>query len=165
MFKKIATAAALLIVSSAAFAGQPDSFYAGVDAGATRASNAWDGSKTSYGVFAGYKLNESFAVEAGYRRLAKHKAYNARGTVDQTAVSLVASMPVGESFSVFGRAGVSVTDEEVRYTGGRYDNSPTRAVIGVGAGYAFTPKIKGRVEFQKTGSDIRNLSAGVSYQF
>ena len=84
---------------------------------------------------------------------------------DAWTVSGIASMPVGESFSVFGRLGVSAVEGKVRYGDFKDSNTTTRAVIGAGVGYAFTPKVAGRVEFQKTGSGIRNLSAGVAYQF
>lgn len=162
MFKKIAAAAALLVASTATFAADPNTFYAGADLGKTRI----DGHKeTSYGAFAGYNVTKNFAVEAGYRRLGEDDSHGYKASGDAWTVSGIASMPVGESFSVFGRLGVSAVEGKVRYGDFKDSNTTTRALIGAGVGYAFTPKVAGRVEFQKTGSGIRNLSAGVAYQF
>lgn len=165
MFKKIASATVLLIAASNAFAGEPNTFYAGADVGKTRVSGGWSGNETSYGAFAGYNLNQNFAVEAGYRRLGEHKGYNFKDRLDQTSLSAIASMPVGESFSVFGRLGVSHLDGKVRFPGGSVSDSTNKALAGVGVSYAFAPNVSGRVEFQKAGSAVRNLSAGVAYQF
>lgn len=162
MFKKIAAAAALLIASSAAFAADANTFYAGADLGKTRIAGD---KETSYGAFAGYNLTQAFAVEAGYRRLGERDNYGFKASGDAYTLSGIASMPVGESFRVFGRLGVSAVEGKLRSGDFEDSNTTTRAVIGAGVGYAFTPKISGRVEFQKTGSGIRNLSAGLAYQF
>jgi len=164
MIKNIAAAATLLIASSAAFAAQPNTFYAGVDAGKTRISND-DFKETSYGVFAGYNVTNGFAVEAGYRRMGEDERGAYKASADAYSVSGIGTLPVGESFNVFGRVGLTQLDARVRGPGIREFNGTVRAVVGVGVGYSFTPNIAGRLEFQKTGSDIRNLSAGLAYQF
>lgn len=164
MIKKIAAVTALLVASSAAFAAQPNTFYAGVDAGKTRVSNE-DFKETSYGAFAGYNITQGFAVEAGYRRLGKDERPGYKASADAYTLSGLATMPVGESFNVFGRIGLTQLDARARVASFKEFDSTVRAVIGVGVGYSFNPKVSGRLEFQKTGSDIRNLSAGVAYQF
>jgi OOP family OmpA-OmpF porin len=164
MFKKIASAAALFIASTAAFAGQPNTFYAGADVGKTR-FDEWSGRETSYGVFGGYNFHPNVAVEAGYRRLGEEKSGGYKVSADQLALSVVGTVPVGESFSVYGRLGVNRLEGKVRYNGMSISDDTTKALLGVGVAYAFTPKISGRLEFQKAGNDTRNLSAGVSYQF
>lgn len=174
MFKKIATAAALLIASSAAFAAQPNTFYAGLDAGRTKTDNFSD-RDTSVGAFVGYNFHQNFAVEGGYRRLADYDIYmsavggwgtlegNAR--VDQAHLAVVGSLPVGERFSVYGRLGLSRLDAKVRFADLKDSDATTKALYGVGMSYAFTPAVSARVEVQKPSSDATNLSAGLSYQF
>ena len=162
MFKKIAAAAALLAATSTAFAAEPNSFYAGADLGKTRITGH---KETSYGAFAGYNVTQNFAVEAGYRRLGDDDSVGFKESRDAFSLSGVGTLPVGESFSVFGRIGLSSLDGKIPDGNKEKSNTTTRALVGVGVGYAFTPKITGRVEFQKTGSAIRNLSAGVAYQF
>ncbi len=164
MITKIAAVTTLLLASTAAFAAQPNTFYAGVDAGKTRASSG-DFKETSYGAFAGYNVTNGFAVEAGYRRMGEDERTGYKASADAYTLSGIGTLPVGESFSVFGRIGLTQLDTRTRVANVRDFNGTVRAVIGAGVGYAFTPKISGRLEFQKTGSDIRNLSAGVVYQF
>jgi len=164
MIKNIAAAATLLIASSAAFAAQPQTFYAGIDGGRTEVSND-DFKENSYGAFFGYNVTTGFAVEAGYRRLGEDERRGYKASADAFTLSGVGTLPVGERFNVFGRIGITELDTRVRTGGVKAFNGSGRAVIGVGVGYAFTEKVAGRLEFQKTGSDIRNLSAGVAYQF
>ena len=115
MFKKIAAASALLIASSAAFAAQPNTFYAGGDVGKTKVD---DVSKrdTSVGGFVGYNFHENFAIEAGYRRLADYNIYvgtpaigfvDGSAKLDQAHLSLVGSLPVAQNLSLYGRLGAN----------------------------------------------------------
>jgi OOP family OmpA-OmpF porin len=175
MFKKIAAAAALLIASSAALAAQPNTFYAGLDAGRTKVNDI-SGRDTSVGAFVGYNFHQNFAVEGGLRRLADYdiKVSGVGGSgsfvggtarVDQAHLSVVGSLPVGESFSVFGRLGLNRLEAKVSAAGFKDSDSTTRALYGVGMSYAFTPAVSARVEVQKPASDATNLSAGVSFQF
>lgn len=173
MFKKIAAAAALLIASSAAVAAQPNTFYAGVDAGKTRVE-AFSERDTSVGAFLGYNFHQNFAVEGGYRRLADYDmgVLTSNGgiidgsvKVDQAHLSLVGSLPVGDGFSVFGRLAVNRLETKARSGSFSGKQSDTRGLYGVGLNYAFTPAVSARLEVQKPASDATNLSAGVSFQF
>ena len=173
MFKKIAAATCLVIASSAAFAAQPNTFYAGVDAGR---ANIDDFSKrdTSIGAFAGYNFHDNFAVEGGYRRLGdtdisvltRGGAFTT-GSVktDQTHLSVIGSLPVGNNLSVYGRLGVNHLETKFSWDGMRIKDSTTKALYGAGVSYAFTSAVSARVEVQKPSSDSTNVSAGVSFQF
>ena len=173
MFKKIATAAALLVASSAAFAAQPNTFYAGADVGKTRADD-FSKRDTSAGAFVGYNFHENFAVEGGYRRLADYDIYvgtigsgfaDGKAKVDQAHLSLVGSLPLGQNFSLYGRLGVNRLEAKVSSAGYSAKDATTKALYGVGMRYAFTPAVSARLEVQKPTSDATNLSAGVSFQF
>ena len=110
MFQKFAAATALLLASAAGFAAEPNPFYAGVDVGSTKITDV-PGHDTSYGVFAGYRLLPNLAVELGQRRLFEQDyqwgAVRAESRVDQTALSLLGSLPVGPRLDVFGRLGAA----------------------------------------------------------
>ncbi|MEX5746062.1 outer membrane beta-barrel protein [Massilia sp. X63] len=173
MFKKIAAATALVLASSAAFAAQPNTFYAGADVGKTKVDD-FSKRDTSVGAFVGYNLSQNFAVEGGYRRLGDYDigvmSYggaidNGSVKVDQAHLSLVGSMPIGESFSLYGRLGVNRL--EAKLSSPAYDSkeSTTKALYGVGLSYAFTPAVSARLEVQKPASDGTNVSAGVAFQF
>ncbi len=173
MFKKIAAATALIIASSATFAAQPNTFYAGADVGRTKVED-FSKRDTSVGAFLGYNFHENFAVEGGYRRLADYDMgvlttnggiIDGSVKVNQAHLSLVGSLPVGESFSVYGRLGASRL--EAKFKSGPFSGkeSDTRGLYGVGVNYAFTPAVSARLEVQKPVSDATNLSAGVAFQF
>ncbi len=168
MIKHIAAAAALL-AASAAFAAQPGTLYAGVDVGATKMDDV-SGRSSSAGAFVGYNVHQNLAIEAGYRRMGEFSLY-AYGTYsdvdfDAASVSLVGTLPLGAGFSLLGRVGYNRLEAQAKVRGygtGKAHDSGTLA--GIGLGYAFTPKVAARLELQRPGSDVSNLSVGVSYQF
>jgi OOP family OmpA-OmpF porin len=120
-----------------------------------------DDSDTGFGVAGGYQLNEHFAFEFSYLTLGSTN-YHAIATVtdgtdtedadvtletkaDGPVVSMLGILPIGERFSVYGRAGISflTADGTARIT--IADNSQrasqssqkTDPVFGVGAEYNF----------------------------
>ncbi|BDT59350.1 hypothetical protein MasN3_28440 [Massilia varians] len=168
MFKKIALLAALFAASSASFAAQPGSFYAGADLGRSKITDL-GGHETSFGGFVGYNFHPNVAVELGQRRLFERDYGwgngNANLRADQTSLSLVGSMPVGESFSVYGRLGAARIQERFSTGGFTHKDSTTKALYGIGLSYAITPAVTARVEVQKISQQATNLSTGLSYQF
>lgn len=164
MFKKFAAIAALIAVSSSAFAVEPGALYVGVDLGKTKVDD-WSKRETSAGIFAGYTFHPNFAAELSYRRLGDATVEGIDVKGDQTALSLIGSIPLANKFSVYGRLGYNHVEAEASAGGFKLSDSTSRAVYGVGLGYAFTPAISGRVEVQKPTSDITNVSAGVVFKF
>lgn len=155
MFKKMIAATVLALVASSSFAATPQTFYAGADVGSTKV-DAFNGSDTSFGVFGGYNFTPNFAAELGARRLGSW------GDVDltQVSVSVVGTLPLQQGFELFGRLGYNHIDAD-----DGFDDSSDGAVVGIGLGYRFTPKITGRIEYQKPASDVGNFSAGVVFNF
>lgn len=172
MFKKIAAATALILASSAALAAQPGSFYAGADIGQTKVED-FHQRETGYGAFVGYNFHENFAVEAGLRRLADYELFigapsgsvEGEQRVNQAHLSVVASLPVAERLSVFGRLGVNRLDAKVSGPGYSFKHGDNKALYGVGMSYALTPAVSARVEVQKPASDATTVNAGVAFQF
>ena len=167
MFKKIAAAAVLLAASSAAFAQEAPSAYAGIDVGSTKIEGFER--EGGYGVFFGYKFNQAIAVEAGYHRLADTEfgsgALRGDLTVDQVALSVIGRLPLSNGFDLYGRLGYNrlEADAEVRGFSAKEDDSGT--LLGVGLGYTFSPIVHGRFEVQKPASDTTRIAAGVSFKF
>lgn len=160
MFKKIAFAAALALAATSASATDTR-FYAGPDAGVS----TLDGSSKDYasvGGFFGFRFNHAVAIEAGLRRLGQ----NDGATADQAAVSAVfTGYAKGEwtRISLFGRVGVNhVNFDSCNFACGEDRNS---LLLGVGVGYDFTPRITGRLEYQRPTSDSSNVSIGVAFGF
>jgi OOP family OmpA-OmpF porin len=156
MLKKIVAAAALAMLASSSFAGTPGTVYGGLDVGSTKIDNVSD-SKTSFGGFVGYNFHQNFAVEGGFRRLGTW----GDTTVDQTAVSVIGTLPLSQGFNVFGRLGYNY----IKSDDGHVEGSDSGVLLGVGVGYAFSPKLAGRIEVQKPTSDSTNVGASVVYQF
>jgi OOP family OmpA-OmpF porin len=140
--------------------------------------------------FGGYRLSPNFALEGGYFDLGKF-GYTAAtvpaGTLTGQArvrglnLDLVASLPVTEKLSVFGRAGVTRAQarDTFRGTGLVVVNNPnpreraTNAKFGFGLDYAFTPLLSGRAEIERyriddavgNRGDIDTATVGLVYRF
>ena len=164
MFKKIAIAATLALMSATALAASPKGFYAGPEVTSSSVTDG-EGSYTGFGGFAGYRINETFAVEGTLRRLGS----DGNIKINQAAVSMVATgYAAGEwsRISLFARVGVNRLDAGHECNGNVCgDGGITRALIGIGAGYEFTPRITGRLEYQKPESHTNTVSLGVAFSF
>ena len=167
MFKKIAAAAALVAASGAAFAVEPQPFYAGIDVGSTKIEGV--DREGGYGAFLGYKFNQSVAIEGGYHRLAdtEFRSGPVRGdvTVDQIALSVVGTLPLSNGFDVYGRLGYNRLEAEADVAGFTGKEHDSNALYGLGLGYSFSPVVHGRMEVQKPASDTTRILAGVAFRF
>jgi hypothetical protein len=167
MFKKIALCAALTALASTAFAATP-AFYVGADVGTTKLNDLSD-RKTSFGGYVGYQFTETLAVEGGFRRLADFDYYYGTTkvgvTADQTALSVIGTLPVGGGFGLFGRLGYNHLTATGKVGSVSASDSTNGGLYGLGMNYVFTPAVSARVELQKPSSDTTNLSFGVSLKF
>lgn len=160
MFKKIVAAAALAVMASSSFAGTPGTIYGGLDLGSTKVDGFSD-RETSAGAFVGYNFHQNFALEGGFRRLASYDVAGEDLTLDQTALSVVGSLPLNQGFNVFGRLGYNYLKADSDFG----SDNDSGVLYGVGLGYNFSPTVAGRVEVQKPSSDSTNVSVGVAFQF
>lgn len=167
MIKQI-TAAVLLAASSfAACAADLPKFYVGGDVGSTKVT-AEDGipSETSYGVFAGYNINEFVAIEAGYRRLGKWTGPGGSVDVKQSAVSVLGFVPVVAHVAAYGRLGYNrISGNALLNDDNDVKGHENDALFGLGVSYEFTKRITGRVEYQRPLSGAHNINIGVAFNF
>jgi len=159
MNKNYLAAIILAITSAAASAAEPAGFYMGADVGTTKVD--YFGNENSYGVFAGYQFNQSFAAELGYRNMGKFRFYGIDADTKQAALSLLVSAPLGAGFSIYGRLGYNNLEVDVH----GYSANDSGSLAGVGFGYAINPNVTARIEYQRPASDTQNVSFGVSYKF
>jgi OOP family OmpA-OmpF porin len=167
MFKKIVIASALALMASASFAQTVPGPYVGGQISSTDLDGL-DDRETGAGVFAGYQFNETFGLEFGYNRLATIDNFYGTGVkvkLNQMALSGIATLPLSNGFSVFGRLGYSRLEAKASAGGVSGAEDDTGAVYGVGLGYAFTPTIAGRVEYQKPSSDSSSINAAIVFKF
>lgn len=181
MNKLLCTVALLAAALATPAARAADSFYAGAGVGTRGVLNLHGpGGKIetssrprTYRAFGGYELTDHFAIEAGYKEFGTFK-FGVPAEVDISAIQLAArgNMKLGESWSLFAKAGVSRI--KVEQTGVNLgDLSKTRPLLGIGAGYALTNNVGLELEFLDSGSvrsekgklNLRQLQANVKYSF
>jgi OmpA-OmpF porin, OOP family len=153
-------------------------------------SLADDNRSTGVKAFGGYQFNRNFALEGGVFSLGKfayHATTTPTGTLDGQArvrglnLDLVGTLPITDSFSMFGRAGITYAEARDQFasTGAVVVNNPNpseRAAnwkAGVGLQYAFTPALSMRAELERyrindavgNKGDIDMASIGLVYRF
>jgi len=138
-------AVAALSMSASSFAADSGFFgsisagRASVDTGfSTSADFSVDDTDTAYGITAGYRLNQYFAVEAGYQNLGESSVSKAgaggsgngygdtiqlqnnsriQNETDGFNLGVIGTYPVNTSFDVFAKLGVFAWDTEYTYNG------------------------------------------------
>lgn len=159
--------------------------------GATGLSSSDSGSNNKWRLQGGYRFNPYVALEAGYIDFGKVK-YSARYTGGSAEGSLKAggadmaallSLPLNDSFSLFGKAGVVEASVKSSLTAGAPASLASgsdhehdvRPLLGVGGLYKLTDNIDLRADYDhvsdlgkssKTGKMDANLySVGLAYNF
>ncbi|HLO94744.1 MAG TPA: outer membrane beta-barrel protein [Burkholderiaceae bacterium] len=175
--KKLMALAMAAAFTAPAFAAD---FYAGADIGrgkidghtevigGTTVTMA-DWKDTTYAIFGGYQLNETISFELGYRSMGKNtvdvggKTVEVKGSALQA--SMLASLPLGNDFSAFGRLGFNSFKAKANYNGNTGSSSDSKALVGFGVRYAMSKEAGVRAEFQKLASDASALTVGVDFKF
>lgn len=164
--KKFAPLLLAAVLAAPAFANEGAVF--GLDYGRTKVSDT-DISGGGVGVFGGYRFNETFAAEVGYRKLFNDTVrelgvpVNLKGTALQASV--LAYLPLGGDVSLFGRLGYNRLKAKASAAGFSASDSDNKAMFGFGAEYAFTKNVNARLEYQKLDSDTSALVLGVKFGF
>ena len=154
-------------------------------------SSSDSGSDNKWRLQGGYRFNPYLAVEAGYIDFGKAKyqaSYtggSAQGTLKAGGFDVVAlaSLPLNDSFSIFGKAGLvaaRVKSNLIAVGGaagasGRASDNSIRPLLGVGALYKLTDHVDLRADYDhvsglgsssKTGKmDSNMVSLGAAYNF
>jgi OOP family OmpA-OmpF porin len=145
---------------------------------------------TGFKLFGGYQLNRNFGLEGGYFDTGKF-GFNANtvptGTLDGNIritglnLDLVGTVPLGEKFSAFGRAGLIYAESKDTFAGtGAIDvlspnpnKSAANYKFGLGLQYALNPSLGLRLEAERyriddavgNKGDIDLFSIGLVYRF
>lgn len=190
--KKLFAAIAISMVSTAAMA-QDKGWYVGGAFGQSKAKDFCAG-VTGPGVtcddtdvtlkgMGGYQFTRNVAVEFGLTAAGLAEARGPGGTDTLSAAiaeaTAVGILPLGDKFSVFGKAGIytSFVEREVDTVLVRATDDKTNSDLtyGVGVGLAITPKLVLRAEWQRYQdvdagpavgkSDVDIMSIGMVYRF
>lgn len=129
-------------------------------------------------IFGGYQVNKNFAVEATYidwggfsgTGTALGLPFNVTGDATSFGVAAVGILPLNERFSVFGKAGILMTDTTVTARSGSVSSSESDSSselhIGVGMLFNVTQRFAIRAEWERaTDTEIDMLSIGVQFRF
>jgi OmpA-OmpF porin, OOP family len=174
----IAFVAALASAPAAAQIGM-SSAYVGGSLGQSDAKDACEGvpgcdeKDTAWKIFGGFQLTPMFAVELGYTDLGEVSAPGVSAEATAWDLSVLASFPIGESFSLYGRLGGYRAETEGRVGALTVDDSNTGLTFGVGAAFALSRNLGLRAEWQRYAdvgdddaeSDVDVLSIGVMWRF
>ena len=169
---KLAAALAALSVATApaAFADENAGWYLGGGVGQFNAQiddinqvddtiNRWDDDDTAYKFFGGYRLNKILAFELDYINLGKPSGavvpgFNVDAAVDGFAPYVVATLPLGNVFEVYGRLGYYFYDATVGVQNTidnrvEFDEESEDLVYGAGIGANIGEKLNIRFEYEK----------------
>src|ERR1700735_3965221 len=208
-FSMVAGAAALALTMSPSVFADDAGWYTGINVGQSRAkiddtriadgllddgfattSISNDDRHFGFKAFGGYEFNRYFALEAGYFSLGKFgftadtlPAGSLRGDIKLQGANFdaVGSLPLGDKFSLFARAGVNYADAKDSFAGtgsvAVIDPSPRKWAanwkVGFGAEYDFTRSIGMRIEAERyriddavgNKGDIDLYTAGLVFKF
>ncbi len=124
-----------------------------------------DSKDDGFTLFAGYDLNDRFAIEAGYNDLGEGVVQANLGSGDVKAVHEVNVMtlagviktdPISENLVLFAKAGLARIDNEETLTGastGTYSKTTTNVFYGIGANYEFANGLAVRALYEAYGED------------
>lgn len=160
---------AVAALAPAAYADNPEGFYAGAGVGRFNAQiddvqavgpavDDWDENDTAYKVFGGWRFNEIVAFEVAYINLGEPSGevvpgFNLDASVDGFAPYVVATIPLG-LFEVYGRLGYYFYDANLgteTVAGGRveFDEESEDFVYGAGVGLDLLDHINVRLEYER----------------
>lgn len=140
--KRIAIAVLLSAMAAPAFAQG----YIGINAGQNKYDRTLpDDTSNSLGILGGIAFNKFFAVEVGYTDLGSVDFPG--GSLKGTAwnLSAVGSLPLGDYFSLFAKAGGART--EIKEPS--FSQTKTGATYGAGGQFNITPAIGIRVSYDR----------------
>ena len=208
-FGMMATLAALAVTMSPTAFADDDGWYAGFNVGQSRAkiddariaagllgdgftttSISNDDRHFGFKAFGGYEFNRYFSLETGYFDLGRFgftadtlPAGSLRGDIKIKGVNFdaVGSLPIGEKFSLFARAGLNYADAKDSFAGtgsvAVINSSPRKWApnykFGFGAQYDFTRVVGMRIEAERyriddavgNKGDVDLYSAGLVFRF
>jgi OOP family OmpA-OmpF porin len=146
---------------------QDTGWYIGADFGQTDLEDIDE--DTTWKILGGYKINRTFAVELGYATLFD-KSVSGIG-VDVTAWDLVgvASFPIADKFSVFGKLGFAMWEAEATSVPGfgTVEDDGTDLTFGIGLQYDVSRNLGIRAQWQRydVDADADLMSIGLVYRF
>jgi OmpA-OmpF porin, OOP family len=140
--------------------------------------NSCKDTDSAWKLLGGYRFNRQFAIEATYIdwgevaanvNLGVPPAVEVAASQHSYGLAAVGTLPVGERFELFGKAGFLQNEQEtrrVRPNPSTLQRDESGFHYGLGAKYALTNSWAVRGEWEKTEKlDVEMLSIGLEYRF
>ena len=180
--------AVLTLASTAALADGNSGFYigggvgyAGQKVGCAGVSDC-SNSNTGVKLLGGYQITPNLAIESSYGDTGKSKlsVYGVDASIKTRSftVAAVGLYPVTREVELFGKLGAHATKTSYNLNYAGFGDSgsfnASGVLLGLGAQYRFTPKLIGRIEYERLSravrieegrADIDLVTASVIYQF
>jgi len=172
---------AALLLPLAGAQAQDSGFYLGAGIGQSKFKEWCDiplasckDTDTSWKLLGGYRFNRYIAAEGTYvdwGEVTASTASGAQAAADQHSYGLavVGTLPLGERFELFGKAGFLMTEQETRRitpNPSTLSRDETEFHYGLGARFLFTKNWALRGEWENTEKlKVEMLSIGVEYRF
>jgi hypothetical protein len=157
-------------------------FYLGGSVGSASLADDFDGfdvdaNSTSFRLIAGWHFNDYFSLEGGYHNFGKfEQSFDVGGTptdislkADGFTLGATGSIPLGEKFALFGRAGAFFWDGDAEINDvSQAQPEDTNPYFGGGAKYAISDSLSvigdwTRYELEDTQSDV--FAIGLTFRF
>ena len=164
-----------LIATVAAVSAHAEGLYAGGNLGLSHykgdslLGSSTDSSDTALKLYGGYGLTPNVAIESGYSRIGKFKSSLGDLRASGLFVDAVGLLPVGNGFTVLGRAGLFNGKLDSSFAG---SDRGTSLKIGAGLQYDLASNVGVRGEWERYRFDALNTkinadvySVGVNYKF
>ena len=178
---------AAIAALAAPLAAQADNAYFGANVGRAEQNLSVDSASTKenttgFKLYGGYDFTRNVGIEGGYVAFRKVEesayGYGVSSKPESIYVAATGTLPLGEQFALFGKAGVAFNHTKIGAWGpGISDsttNNQTTPMIGVGASFALDKKISFVAEYENFGKVAKEggdsvkadlLSFGVRVKF
>lgn len=197
--KKILLTSIIGVLASASASAGENQSYVAFDIGQSKIANFCNGAPatvscnktdTAFRIAGGYAFSNNFGVEVSYSDYGKATVAGTVGAVAvsakaaATAIQIVGTgtLPLNDQFSLTAKAGFAFVNAKASATAilgpfsaaGSTTANNTNAVWGVGAEYAFTPKVSARLNYEDLGKvgnattgkgKLSSVTVGVVYKF
>ncbi len=129
---------------------------------------------TGFKLYGGYQFNNNWAIEGQYVSLGAYSANTTKQVINERvkikasgmSVAAVGLLPLGESFSLLGKAGVmlktveSVAMDDLKRRR-EIKSTKTNVLLGIGAEFKITPQLALRAEYEYMGkTELTNANNG-----
>jgi len=172
----------LAVAMTATGARADDGLFVSASVGSADLTENFDGfdidtDSTAWGLTVGWRFNRYFAVEGGYQNFGRfEQTFEIEGDpvdvsikADGFVLGVIGSLPVGERFGVFAKAGSFFWDGDSKINSLTVATpGDTNLYLGAGVSFALTERLAlsadvARYDFEDTESDV--VSVGASYSF